>query len=156
MTHGQKVAAAKVFRRGPFRIPAEGVCSVCGTKFRQPGNGRPRVICSRKQCALERRNALRRREDAGLWAVQDFEEARRIFRERCAFCEKRRELAPSRFHLPPVPACSDCVRDAGAQLRVVGLVRERLAYYLGRASHGLPLPDPFRIFPDRKGPSAHA
>jgi len=124
--------------RGKRRTQVRTTCTECGQKVEQPSNGRPRQICANPECAR-----LRRKKREFTWADEDFEEAGENWLWKCAFCCGGKPLLPSRFHLPPVPACARCYRDADRQLLAPPEALKRIAYYCANAHRGTPLPRPF-------------
>ena|SRR5688572_31054946 len=135
MNARKEKAAIESFRR-------RKTCLVCGKRLQQPPHGgRPRMLCTSELCERTRRQQLRGRDRT--WHEEDFAEAVRVFGEKCAFCRKGSALRPSRFHLPPVPACADCHRDANKQLTAPVDSLRRLAYYLANVARGAPLPRPY-------------
>ena len=117
-------------------------CVVCAAPLEQPREGRPRVLCASPACERARRQQLRGRDRS--WWEEDWREAALAFHDRCAFCRRGGDLRPSRFHLPPVPACAACYRDSGRQLSAPLEALRKLAVYLAGASRGVPLPRPYR------------
>jgi hypothetical protein len=121
-------------------------CAACGKRLKHPHEGRPRVICATRACALAYRRLRKadQRERRVAWRLEDFEEALRVWELRCAFCERKSlDLEPSRYHLAPLPACQRCANDARAQLIAGAEAQERIARYLERAAPGAPLPSPY-------------
>ncbi len=141
MTPSQVLAgerAENVFRRGVLNVPLYGKCVICGDRFRQPSNGRPRVLCRKGKCQRERRNAQRRKytgRGAWVWTEADFDEACEVWQRRCATCGQSRG-----WPLVPyvggglVPICLDCCYRP---------LSERALAWLARVKPGCPLPSPW-------------
>jgi hypothetical protein len=116
-------------------------CVECGVKFRQPTNGRPRILCRKRRCELKRRARLRKEQRAlERWSGKDLEEAVRVWRGLCGWCS-RDAIQVRLIHDAPLPVCAFHV-EFGSLTAEAGALR-RAALWLSSCKPGCPLPDPY-------------
>ena len=132
--------AEKVFRHGPYEIPLYGRCAICSGLFRQPGNGRPRLLCRRRRCTRERHNQQRRKYEgrgARVWTHADRQEAELLWKGYCAVCDQPLALEqwlPTAYQGGITPVHLICLAER---------LPPRAAAWLARCKPGCPLPNPF-------------
>src|SRR5262245_37138552 len=93
-------------RHGPFAIPWDGKCAVCGIKFRQGKHGRPRILCGKQSCARTRHAQLKRSYSEPRWTEEDLQEAVRLWRG--CYCGSNARPYRFQWEFAPLPRCQLC------------------------------------------------
>ena len=128
---------AKVIRHGPMGIPWTGTCAECGETFRQPSNGRPRILCREKRCFrahVKKRRASYLEPVAPTWTELDRDEAILRWHSRCAICFVHGFLSGLAFVEEILPAHPLCLTRP---------IPQRARNWLANCKPGCPLPNPF-------------
>jgi hypothetical protein len=120
----------KAIRHGPMGIARAGKCAVCGAGFKQPTNGRPRILCRKAKCQNIRHAQQQKSYRAPIWTEADLAEAAAVWGS--CYCRANRG---HRFQqeFPPLPRCALCWK---------GPITDGQALWLLRVKRGCPLPTP--------------